>query len=242
MTTLEIAVQDPGGVEVIDRVRPDRIELGAALSTGGVTPSAGLIEAAVATGVPVHVLVRPREGGFVYDDAEKRMIIADVQRAMRAGAAGVVIGGLTDAVVDLDLVRRAIDAAGSGQVTFHRAFDQTADLLASLDALATAGVTRVLTSGGRGTAIEALDVLRALVDRAAGRIQIMAGAGVTSGNIVTIAATGVDAVHASAKRTVVQTLAVSIGSAAAAGETSYATTDEDEAAAMRRLLARGATA
>lgn len=239
MTAFEIAVQDPHGVDVIDRVRPDRVELCGALSTGGITPSAGLIDAAVKTGVPVHVLVRPREGGFVYDDAEKRTIIADVRRAMLSGATGVVIGGLVDGSVDLDLVRRACDAAGAGQVTFHRAFDQATDLLASLDALAAAGVTRVLTSGARPSAIDALDVFPALVARAAGRIQIMAGAGITSRNVAAIAATGVDAVHASAKRIVREKLAVSLGSAAAAGESTYATTDEGEAAALRDLLLRG---
>lgn len=240
MTALEIAVQDPHGVEVIERVRPDRIELCAALSTGGVTPSVGLVEATVATGIPVHVLVRPREGGFDYDAAEKRTIVADVVRAMRAGAAGVVVGGLAGGSVDLDLVRRAQGAVGSGEVTFHRAFDQSADLFASLDVLVTAGVTRVLTSGARPSAAEALDVLPALVARAGGRIQIMAGAGITSRNAAAIAATGVDAIHASAKRIVTERLAVSLGSAAAAGEATYATTDENEAAALRDLLTRQA--
>lgn len=239
MTAFEIAVQDPHGVDVIGRVRPDRIELCAALSTGGVTPSAGLVDAAVATGVPVHVLVRPREGGFDYDSAEKSMIIADVARAMGQGAAGVVVGGLADGSVDVDLVRRAQDAAGSGDVTFHRAFDQTVDIFASLDALMTAGVTRVLTSGARPSAVEALDVLPELVARAGGAIQIMAGAGITSLNAAAIAATGVDALHASAKRAVAERLAVSLGSAAAAGDTGYATTDEDEAVALRDLLSRG---
>lgn len=239
MTAFEIAVQDPHGIGVIERVRPDRIELCAALSTGGVTPSVGLIEAAVGTGIPVHVLVRPREGGFDYDDAEKRMIVADVVCAMRAGAAGIVVGGLAGGSVDLDLVRRAQDAAGSGDVTFHRAFDQAADLFAALDALVTAGVTRVLTSGARPSAAEALDVLPALVARAAGGIQIMAGAGITSRNAAAIAATGVDALHASVKRTVTERLAVSLGSAAAAGEAGYATTDENEAVTLRDLLARG---
>lgn len=238
MTAFELAVQDPTGLTVADRVRPARMELCAALSTGGITPSAGLIEAAAATGVPVHVLVRPREGGFVYDDAEKRTIVADIRQAARLGAAGVVIGGLVGDAVDLDLVRRARDAS-DGEVTFHRAFDQVSDQRASLDQLAAEGVTRVLTSGGRAAAIDALDELRALAAHAAGRIQIMAGAGVTSRNAAAIAETGVDAVHASAKCTVVDRLAVSLGSAAGAGEARYATTDEGEAVAIREILARG---
>jgi len=238
MTAFELAVQDPAGLAVAGRVRPARMELCSALSTGGLTPSAGLIDAAVATGVPVHVLVRPREGGFVYDDAEKRTILADIRQAARLGAAGVVIGALVGDAVDLDLVRRAREASNE-EVTFHRAFDQVGDQRASVDQLAEAGVTRVLTSGGRAAAIDALDELRALAAHAAGRIQIMAGAGVTSRNTAAIAATGVDAVHASAKRTVTDLLAVSLGSAAGAGEARYATTDEDEAVAIREVLARG---
>ena len=236
MTAFELAVQDPHGLAVARRVRPDRMELCSALSTGGITPSAGLIGAAVDTGVPVHVLIRPREGGFVHSDDENALILADVRQAVRLGAAGVVIGGLVEGTVDTDLVRRVRENADGIEVTFHRAFDQTVDLGASLDALVEAGATRVLTSGGRSAAADALDVLSSLVERAAGRIQVMAGAGVTSANVAAIAATGVDAAHASAKRTVVETLAVSLGSAAGAGEARYATTDEDEARALRAAL------
>ncbi|GGO63276.1 hypothetical protein GCM10010910_15420 [Microbacterium nanhaiense] len=236
MTAFELAVQDPQGLAVAARVRPDRIELCSALSTGGVTPSAGLVEAAVATGVPVHALIRPREGGFTHSADETALILADVRHALRLGAAGVVIGGLVEGSVDGELVRRVRELAGDAEVTFHRAFDQAADLDAALDALIESGATRVLTSGGRPSASEALDVFPRLVERAAGRIQVMAGAGVTSANAAAIAATGVDAVHASAKRTVTATLAVSLGSAAAAGESSYTTADEAEAAALRELL------
>ncbi|MGO1265284.1 MAG: copper homeostasis protein CutC [Microbacterium gubbeenense] len=239
MTAFELAVQDPTGVAIAERVRPTRMELCSALSTGGVTPSAGLIEQAVATGVPVHVLVRPREGGFTYDDVEKRTILADVRHAMSLGAAGAVIGGLVGDAVDLDLVVR-VRAASDGEVTFHRAFDQLSDQRAALDQLAEAGVARVLTSGGRSAAADALVELRALAAHAAGLLQVMAGAGVTSRNAASIAATGVDAVHASAKRTVTDRLTVSLGSAAGAGETRYATTDEDEATVIREILASGA--
>lgn len=237
MTAFEMAIQDPQGLAVAARVRPARMELCAALSTGGVTPSAGFIESAVETGVPVHVLIRPREGGFVHSPDETALILADVRHALRLGAAGVVIGGLlADGSVDGELVRRARDLADDAEVTFHRAFDQAADLDAALDALIEAGATRVLTSGGRPSAAEALDVFPRLVERAAGRIEVMAGAGVTSANAAAIAATGVDAVHASAKRTVTSTLAVSLGSGAGAGETSYTTADEAEATAIRDVL------
>jgi len=236
MTAFELVVQDSEGLAIAARLRPDRMELCSALSTGGITPSAGLIEAAVGSGVPVHVLVRPREGGFAHSAEERELILADVRHSVRLGAAGVVIGGLVGGSVDADLVRRARDIAGDAEVTFHRAFDQTADIEAALDALIDAGATRVLTSGGRPSAADALDVYPRLVARAAGRIQVMAGAGVTSANAAAIAATGVDAVHASAKRTVIERLAVSLGPSAAAGETSYTTVDEVEARAVMACL------
>ncbi|WP_105565762.1 copper homeostasis protein CutC [Microbacterium halophytorum] len=239
MTAFELAVQDAHGAAVAQRVGADRMELATALSTGGLTPSAALIERAVATGVEVHVLVRPREGGFDYDAAERELIVADVGRAVGFGAAGVVIGGLRAGAVDADLVRDALVAAGGREVTFHRAFDQLADPCSALEQLVGLGVTRVLTSGAAPSAADALAALRGLVERAAGRIQIMAGAGVTSANAAEIAATGVDAVHASAKRTVTERLAVSLGAAAAAGTVSYATTDEREAAALRGILKPG---
>ncbi|MGI6879126.1 copper homeostasis protein CutC [Microbacterium sp. gxy059] len=238
MTAFEIAIQDPTGIAVAVAVRPDRVELAGALSTGGVTPSPALTESAAATGVPVHALIRPREGGFGYDDAERDLVVADARHAIRLGAAGVVIGGLTaDGAVDAALVERVRDVVGDHEITFHRAFDQMADRRAALDVLVGLGVTRVLTSGGAGRAIDATDELRALVAHADGRIQIMAGAGVTSQNVAELAATGVDAVHASAKRTVVEQLTVSLGSGAPAGESGYATADEAEARAIRAALA-----
>lgn len=242
MTAFELAIQDAQGLAVAEHVRPDRMELCAALSTGGVTPSPALTEAAVATGVPVHVLVRPREGGFAYDDSERALILADCRHAVARGAAGVVIGGLAGDAIDADLVRRVRDEIGDAELTFHRAVDMLGDLEGAIDALADLGVTRVLTSGGASSAADALDALIGLVARASGRIQIMAGGGVSSANAATIAATGVDAVHASAKREIVERLAVSLGAGAPAGETRYATADEGEARAIRDALIRGAGA
>lgn len=236
MIFFELAVQDARGLAVAADVRPDRMELCTALSTGGVTPSSGLIEAAVATGVPVHVLVRPREGGFEYDESEKALIVADAARAVLLGAAGVVVGGLADGVIDEALVLRVREVVGDAEVTFHRAFDQLGDLDAGVELLASLGVTRVLTSGGAPSAFEGIETLRQLVQRAAGRVQIMASAGVTSANAGTLADTGVDAVHASAKRAVVERLAVGLGSAAGAGEVVFHTADADEARTIKAAL------
>src|SRR3954469_23264790 len=151
----EIAVQDIAGVRVALAEGATRVELCSPLGLGGLTPSAGLVRAAVAETRDagrdgfVQVLVRPRGGGFVYDADELDLTLADVRFAQAAGASGVVVGALTgDGAIDLEAVRRIVAAAEGLEVTFHRAIDVVRDPVASAEALAELGVTRVLTSGG----------------------------------------------------------------------------------------------
>ncbi|GGO67110.1 hypothetical protein GCM10010910_28140 [Microbacterium nanhaiense] len=127
MTAFEVAVQDPPGAAIAAAVGVDRIELCSALAIGGVTPSRGLIEIAVAAGTPVHVLVRPRGGGFAYDSDEVGLIVRDVAEAVRAGAAGVVFGATARGAIDVETMRATKDAAAGIEVTFHRAFDTVPD-------------------------------------------------------------------------------------------------------------------
>lgn len=236
VTAFELAIQDASGIAVAERVRPDRVELASALSAGGLTPSTGLVRAAVDAGLTVHVLVRPRLGDFAYDAADRGILLADARDALRCGAAGIVIGGTRDGVVDSDLVAAALDLADGGEVTFHRAFDTLDDRAAALDVLVGLGVTRILTSGGAARAVDALGELRGLTRRAAGAVQIMAGAGVDASNAALIASTGVDAVHASAKRLLSGTMSVPLGSDGRQGGGSYETTDEGAAIAIREAL------
>ncbi|MFC8799642.1 copper homeostasis protein CutC [Promicromonospora sp. NPDC057138] len=213
---LELAVQDPAGAVIAADVGARRVELCSALgATGGITPSAALVEAVVeaAAVVPssdnapileVHVLVRPRPGGFVYSPAEIDLMLRDVTLATDQGADGVVVGALTPSgTVDARRMRDLIDAAEDAEVTFHRALDVIADPIAALDTLAELGVARVLTSGGAARAADGLERLAALVEHSAELgIEIMAGGGVTASDIPALLRVGVDAVHLSAKRTV----------------------------------------
>ncbi|WP_250005236.1 copper homeostasis protein CutC [Actinoplanes sp. M2I2] len=232
MVAFELAVQDAHGLDVAARLTVDRIELCSALPLGGVTPSLGFVEAATGTaGIPpVHVLVRPRPGGFEYEPAEVAVIVADVRHARAAGAAGVVVGGLRGGRVDASLVERVIEAAAGADVTFHRAFDNAEDPYAAIDALVGLGVRRILTSAGAANVADALPALARLVEAAAGRIEIMAGGGVRPGVVGKIVETGVPAVHASAKHVVHDAAGVSLGTADGAGRE---TTDEAEA---RRII------
>lgn len=226
MVAFELAVQDAYGLAVAARAGVDRIELCSALPLGGVTPSLGFIEAAVATpGIPpVHVLVRPRPGGFEYSPDEVATTLSDVRHAIAAGASGVVIGGVREGRVDVDLVSRIVDTGA--EVTFHRAFDTLASPGEAIDDLVELGVRRILTSAGATSVADALPALARLVTEAAGRIEVMAGGGVRPEVVAAIVRTGVPAVHASAKRTLPGSGGVSLGTADAGRET----TDEAEVA------------
>ena len=238
---LEIAVQDAAGVRIAGAVGAARVELAQALALGGLTPSPGTLDAAIeaasAAGVEVHVLVRPRAGGFHYDDDEIAVTERDVRRATDAGANGVVIGALDAAgALDLDVMARLRDAAGGASVTLHRAIDVTADPVATLAAARTLGLRRVLTSGGASAAIDGIDTIRRLVAEAAGAIEVMAGSGVDAASAPVLAATGVDALHFSAKRTVREDGGVRMGSAAD-GVGGYEVTDLSTARAVVDALA-----
>ena len=207
MTVLEIAVQDVAGALVAVDGGADRLELCVALAeTGGLTPSIGLLDAVVAAvpdHVGVHVLVRPRAGGFVFSADELDVQVRDVRSAVAAGAAGVVVGALTPAGgVDLTAIEVLAAAADGREVTFHRALDTVADLRPAIDDLVGLGVDRVLTSGGAPRSIDGVDRLRETVRLAADRLQVMAGGGVRPQDIPALVALGVSAVHLSASRQV----------------------------------------
>lgn len=199
---IEVCVDAVAGVRIARDGGADRVELCSALEVGGLTPSAGLIRAAVAIGLPVHVLVRCRPGDFVFSEDEIAVMIDDVAAAAAAGAAGVVVGALTqDGGVDTSATGRLIAAAGSASTTFHRAFDLTRDPFAAFGALRTLGVDRVLTSGQAASAPEGASLLAALVRRSGveGPV-ILAGGGVRPESVgALVAATGVTEVHFSAR-------------------------------------------
>lgn len=211
MTVLEIAVQDARGARIAREAGADRVELCAALGlTGGITPSIATVEAVVAEGLPVHVLVRTRPGGFVYTAEEVEVMARDIELVIEAGASGVVIGALNpDLSVDHDAVRTWLGVARLAgeregrnvEVTFHRALDVVPDPVAVLRELAGLGVDRVLTSGGAAAAPQGVGVLRALAEAGTG-VQVQVGGGVTIESIPELVALGVDGIHLSAKRVV----------------------------------------
>ncbi|WP_253181584.1 copper homeostasis protein CutC [Curtobacterium sp. UCD-KPL2560] len=201
---LEIAVTAPAGALVARDAGADRVELCTGLELGGLTPSQALVETVHETGIPAHALVRCRPGGFVHEPDEVALMEREVRTVLRSGAAGVVVGALRpDRTLDEDTLRRFVDAARSvsaaAEVTLHRAVDHAVDPVAAAAALAALGFTRVLTSGGAASARAGSATIARMVE-AAGPVQVMAGAGVTPGDVPVLVAAGVAAVHLSAKR------------------------------------------
>ncbi|WP_350349593.1 copper homeostasis protein CutC [Agromyces sp. G08B096] len=204
---VEIAVQDAAGVRIALEAGAARIELCQALGLGGLTPSAGLIEAAVdqaqqaAAERFVHVLVRPRGGGFVYDEEERSVIERDIRAARALGAHGVVVGALTErGELDADAIARFVEAADGIDVTVHRVVDAAADPAAAVRAAQAAGARRVLTSGGAQDCRAGLDRLAEFVEETTD-LEIMAGGGVRIADIAELISAGVHAVHLSARGT-----------------------------------------
>jgi copper homeostasis protein len=181
----EICVDSAAGVRAAKAAGAARVELCADLLEGGITPSRGMIRQARAVGgVSLHVIIRPRGGDFLYDDDEFAIMRADIETAKAEGANGVVIGVLAaTGEIDVERTRELISLARPLAVTFHRAFDVTPEPFAALETLITLGVDRVLTSGQEGNVLEGLPLIAELVRRAAGRIVVMPGGGITSRNV-----------------------------------------------------------
>jgi copper homeostasis protein len=163
----------------------DRIELCAAIVSGGLTPSLGtLIEAKRRVQIPVVAMVRPRAGGFCYSEEEFITLQRDAALLLENGADGIVFGVLhSDSSVDANRCRKLLKVAGDKATVFHRAFDVVSDPSRALEELIELGFTRVLTSGQKKTAVDGRELIGRLIAQAGTRIEVLAGAGVRAHNV-----------------------------------------------------------
>ncbi len=213
---LEICCGNIASVEAAIEGGADRIELCRDLELDGLTPSQEMIREAVRlcrpAGLLVHVLIRSREGNFVYNDSEVEKMTEEIGIALDEGADGIVVGALTpDGDIDVAACRKWIDAArladGSLRcnVTFHRAFDVCRNPLEAIELIAQLGCNRILTSGQQPSAEKGIPMLKQLMEKAkeisekTGReFTILCGAGVNTQNASTILkATGATEIHGS---------------------------------------------
>lgn len=200
--TLEVCCADVQSVRAAMEGGAHRVELCEALEVDGLTPSAEMMAEAIGLGIPVQVLIRPRQGDFVYDEAEVQSMLEGIRLAKRLGANGVVIGALKpDGSIDEETVRRLAAEAKGLSITFHRAFDVCARPMEALEQIIALGCHRLLTSGQAPTAEQGIPLIKRLVGQAAGRLSIMPGSGLNPGNArLILSETGAREIHGSLRQ------------------------------------------
>ena len=182
---LEICCYSLESAIAAEKSGADRIELCDNYSEGGTTHSYATIKYSIEKlKIPVNVIIRPRGGDFLYSDIEYDIMKQDILVCKKLGVNGVVIGFLTsDGEIDIVKTKEVIEMSKPMEVTFHRAFDMCKDHLKALSQLKNIGITRVLTSGAKNTALEGINLLADLVTESQNEIIIMPGSGVNENNL-----------------------------------------------------------
>jgi copper homeostasis protein len=186
---LEISVETAEAAVAAERGGAQRIELCTQLRLGGLTPGEELMRTVrKSVSVPIFAMIRPRAGDFVYSPEELAQMLRDIATSQRRGMDGIVLGVLTaNRQVDVNRTRELVMAARPLPVTFHRAFDDVADLDAALEDVIATRAARILTSGGSATAPAGIEKLAHLVAAANERVIILPGGGINASNVVHVA-------------------------------------------------------
>ncbi len=195
---IEVCVDSVASAIAAERGGAQRIELCSDLLEGGVTPSLGLLRIVRSkVSLRMHPIIRPRPGDFCYSDAEFEIMQRDIEAAKSEGADGIVLGILkSDGTVDIERTRQLVELARPLSVTFHRAFDMSADLFSALEDVCATGADRLLTSGGAQECVEGVGTVAQLVKAARGRLTIMAGGRIGITNAANIVErSGVSEIH-----------------------------------------------
>ncbi len=196
---LEVCCDSVESVRAAIEGGAQRVELCRELATGGLTPPDEMVQYAVENGIRTHVLIRSRDGNFVYTPAEVAEMVSEITRMRQMGVHGVVVGALTAAGdIDMGAYRQMTAAAEGMSITFHRAFDECRNPQQALEDIIALGCQRLLTSGQATSAEKGIPLLHQLVQQAGGRIIIMPGAGVSPENVQRILhETGAMEIHGS---------------------------------------------
>jgi len=191
-----------------ERAGASRIELCSELAVGGITPSYGLLKSIRNhINIPVHVLIRPRSGDFSYSKEEFEIMMADIALCVELGFDGIVSGVLNkDYTLDVQRTKQLKEASENLKFTFHRAFDWVKDPHKTLLQLETFDVDSILTSGQQKSALEGIDLLTELHQKAS-KCSIMPGGGIRPENVHVFRETGFSAIHLSGTK-FIETLAI----------------------------------
>jgi copper homeostasis protein len=188
----------------------DRIEFCENPMEGGTTPSYGsLLLLSQLTKQPVFPIIRPRGGDFLYTDREFQVMQNDLMACKQLGFKGAVIGLLkSDGHIDTKRTAALVEAAGSMEISFHRAFDRCKDPFVALEQLIDLGCKRILTSGQVPNVGNAIPMIQSLIEKANDRIVVLPGSGVRANNIAKIVtATGAKEMHSSARKAMASKMA-----------------------------------
>lgn len=195
----EVVLENIEEVMIAEKYGAKRVELCSALDLGGVTPSQAIIESCVSnTNCEVHVMIRPRSGGFIYNNNEIAIMKKDILLCQKVGCKGVVFGVVSeDKNIDIYKTNVLVDYSNTLglEVTFHRAVDFTDNIFKSVEQLIQLNTTRILTSGTGKTVNEGIETIKQLYNSYQNQIQIMAGGGVNVVNSKALFAIGLDAIH-----------------------------------------------
>lgn len=198
---VEIVVYNIASALAADAGGADRVELCDNPGEGGTTPSAGVVEVVRQhVNLDVFAMLRPRGGDFCYSSYEFHAMKRDLSQFQKLSVDGVVFGILLpDGTIDRKRCAELIQKARPLKVTCHRAFDMTRDPFQALEDCIEVGFDRILTSGQMPQALAGVELIRELIERAAGRIAIMPGSGVNENTVAGIVArTGAQEIHFSA--------------------------------------------
>jgi copper homeostasis protein len=239
--TLEICVDSVQSAMAAEKGGAQRVELCDNLLEGGTTPSVGMIELARKNiSIGLHILLRPRRGDFLYSALEFEIMKKDIAVAKELGADGLVVGILTaDGNVDMKRMFDLVELCKPLPVTFHRAFDLTADPFQALDDILQLKISRLLTSGQKATAFEGLDLISKLIKKAGDRLVIMPGGGINEQNIRNIVTeSGACECHTSARSKVFSQMEfrrenLAMGAKLELSEYEYMAADADRIMAIR---------
>ena len=206
MIKIEVCASSVQDCLIAQNEGADRIELISASYLGGLTPTTTVLDMAIENGVkiPIMAMVRPRGGGFCYSEIEKEQMFREARELLKHGAKGIVFGFLNeDRKIEWDETRKMIELCKSyeAESVFHRAFDCSDEPEYNIQRLVELGCTRVLTSGLGANVEKGAELLKLLQEKFGDRIEILAGAGISTENIESIIKkTEVTQVHGTFKK------------------------------------------
>ena len=185
---LEIACFNIESALIAFANKADRVELCKDFSDGGVTPDYETVrQARTQLTIDLFVMIRPREGNFIYSEKEFEQMKNDIIHFKKEEVNGFVFAILDDkGGIDINRNKQLVQLASPLPCTFHRAFDTLNNHMEALENVIGCGFKTLLTSGGKPNAIEGIDLLTLLVNKANGRINILPGGGIRSSNINTL--------------------------------------------------------